>query len=187
MGLTPAERQRRHREKKYREWAEGPKVPCECGCGEFIPAITKNGEPAHYKHGHNPHGLETRFAKGSQPSEEWREWRATQRGPNHFRWNGGQWMSRGYVRVALSEEQAKVHPTALYHGRGWSIQRSHLVWNTAHPDDLVLPGENIHHLNKQRDDDRLENLHKMPKREHIGMHSKADPRPRDNRGRFCSS
>lgn len=67
MGLSPAERQRRHREKKYAEWANLPPIPCACGCGKMIPPINKNGIPATYAHGHNPEGREHWFQPGMEP------------------------------------------------------------------------------------------------------------------------
>ncbi len=60
MGLPSAERQRRHREKRYAEIAIMPKIPCGCGCGTLIAPINKQLKPATYAHGHNP----TEGAKG---------------------------------------------------------------------------------------------------------------------------
>ncbi len=59
--LTQAERQVRHRLKKYAELDKLPKVTCLCGCGVLISPINKLGKPAKYKHGHNPDGKETQF------------------------------------------------------------------------------------------------------------------------------
>ena len=50
MGLSAAERQRHYREKQWAKLANGPKVQCACGCGEWIPAVNKMGKPARYKH-----------------------------------------------------------------------------------------------------------------------------------------
>ena len=52
-----------------------PKIPCECGCGELIPSITRRGYPARFKNGH------------------------TQMGKLHFRWNGGRTKRDGYWLV----------------------------------------------------------------------------------------
>lgn len=57
MRLSPAERQQRHRQKKYAEWASMPPVPCQCRCGTLIPPTNKNGLPAKFAHGHNGVGM----------------------------------------------------------------------------------------------------------------------------------
>ena len=64
MGLSPAQRQARYRQKRYAALAELPMIQCACGCGEFIPPINKLGNLARYKHGHNPDGTATQFVKG---------------------------------------------------------------------------------------------------------------------------
>jgi hypothetical protein len=189
MGLSSAERQKRYREKKQAEWAALPKVECACGCGTLIAPINKMGKPARYAHGHNPGGEETRFQPGHDGSAgvEARKALGIYSGPGHPNWKGGQWrVGGGYVRVTITPEQAALWPTALKHGNGWSIQRSHKVWNEAHPDDLVETGYHVHHLNHQRDDDRPENLEKMLRGDHLRRHNAEEEphRRRDPAGRY---
>ncbi len=43
---------------------------------------------------------------------------------------------------------------------GKKLAASHLAWNTLHPDDPVVPGEEIDHINHIRDDNRGANLRK---------------------------
>lgn len=50
--LASAERAARHRAKLAASRAALPKVPCHCGCGEAIPAMTSMGTPARYRRGH---------------------------------------------------------------------------------------------------------------------------------------
>jgi len=68
MGMTPAERQRRYRERKVAQGYAGPCVPCACGCGTAIPAVTKTGKLARFKHGHNARvePIGQRFAAGQE-------------------------------------------------------------------------------------------------------------------------
>jgi hypothetical protein len=54
------------------------------------------------------------------------------------------------------DDAERAYPTA----HSGELPRSHLVWNRAHPDDLVQPGEQVRHVNRVRDDDRIENLEK---------------------------
>lgn len=54
---------------------------------------------------------------------------------------------------------------------GKRLYRSHAVWNAEHPDDLVLPGEIVHHQNENKADDVPENLEKMADVTHRSLHS----------------
>lgn len=184
MAMTDAEKQRRYQQRKAERIAAMPTIPCACGCGEQIPPINRRGEPARFKHGHNDAGRSTRFKAGQT---SWMKGRKGEAAPN---WRGGTYtVNGGYVRQRLTEAEAARHPTARRRSGGsWNIQRSHLVWNEAHPDDPVQPGEHVHHLNHVRDDDRIENLQKMKAGEHEAMHRREDlatgVRRRDEAGRF---
>ena len=192
--MSPAERTRRYREKKWAEWANGPQIKCACGCGTLIPATNKLGRPAKFAHGHNstPDHLRRLIAAGynSPGGAAYEAKRAngtlSLSGERSPRWKGGEWLiSSGYVRVTLTPEEAAQHPTALAHGGGWSIPRTHLVWNHHYPNDRVQPGDHIHHRNRIRDDDRIENLEKLDGKEHVSMHARAEPQPKDPiTGRF---
>jgi hypothetical protein len=90
------------RKAKYRACQEarknGSTVVCACGCGEMIPAHTATGAPATYKHGHNPAGVETRFAPGQEA------------------WNKGQpspWVTKAKRGKAHTPEQGAKHAEAL--------------------------------------------------------------------------
>jgi hypothetical protein len=50
------------------------------------------------------------------------------------------------------------------------MPRAHVVWNKYYPDDLVKKGEMIHHINENPRDDRICNLKKMTKTEHMKIH-----------------
>lgn len=48
--------------------------------------------------------------------------------------------------------------------------RYRVVWDETHPDDPVLPGEVIHHMNHDPSDDRPENLMKLSQGQHAREH-----------------
>ena len=53
---------------------------------------------------------------------------------------------------------------------------SHNVWNYYNPNDIIKDGEMIHHINKNPDDNRIENLEKMTIGEHTTLHHTGVPR-----------
>ena len=99
-------------------------------------------------------------------------------GADHPNFKGGYWNSskrstrRYYMQWVPTEERPK-HPTVT--SRGY-VHRSHFVWNTAHPNDPVIPGQLIHHINEDSEDDRLENLEKMASQVAHARHHFSKPR-----------
>jgi hypothetical protein len=87
---------------------------------------------------------------------------------------GSTWLSHGYAWVSPIDDAERAFPTSLKDGR---IKRSHLVWNRAHPDDPVLPGQLVVPLNGVRDDDRPENLEKLSDGVREKVRRRGDPRP----------
>jgi hypothetical protein len=174
--MTPVEKSEAYRQRRIAAAALMPKVPCQCGCGETIPPITKALKPARYKVGHAPGGEATRFKKGD--SENGRRGAEALRkqgrlsGSGHANWKGGESRDRtGYVRCTITKQQAALWPTATLNSYRWSIMRSHKVWNLAHPGDVVTSGYQVHHLNGIRDDDRPENLQKLSIDDHYAVHT----------------
>jgi hypothetical protein len=91
------------------------------------------------------------------------------RGEANPNWAGGQWTSdEGRIFVRVPDVERHLHPTMRKDGY---IQRYQYVWNTAHPEDPVLPGDVIHHLNEDPADDRLENLEKTTQSKHARDHA----------------
>lgn len=134
-------------------------------------------KPARFAHGHNPGGEATRFRPGDRENArrgvEARHAHGLISGPGNPNWKGGiRTAPGGYIFVRLTPEEAAKHPTAYLHARSWSIPRSHLVWNEHNPGDPVTPGYQIHHRNRITDDDRVENLEKMLRSEHLAMHGR---------------
>lgn len=80
---------------------------------------------------------------------------------------------RPYVQVHVPLATRHLHPTTDKRGR---ILRSHLVWDRSHPDDPVLPGEVVHHIDNDSLNDSPENLAKLPSQSAHARHHFTQPR-----------
>lgn len=133
---------------------------CSCGCGELIPRTNKHGDPATYKNGH--------YWKGKHHSAETRE-RISEAGraeknPN---WNGGRMISsHGYIKVLVKRGNKYVY-----------VYEHDLVIET-YLGRRLTKEERVHHINKNRQDNRIENLQLLTNSEHAILH---------NRERYLSS
>lgn len=89
--------------------------------------------------------------------EQWRRGDtvgATYRGDNHKNWRGGRSpRSSGYVSVKIADD----HPRINMATKSGHIMEHRLVMADYLGRDL-LPTENVHHVNGQKDDNRLQNL-----------------------------
>lgn len=110
--LTPAERQRRYRERRDQRSASLDPIPCACGCEQLIPPINKQGRPATFAHGHN--------SRGKQPAwtpEHMARMRAAVKTP----WTQGP--RRDEIRARIAESVKKQHERQRANGyipkRGW--------------------------------------------------------------------
>jgi len=104
------------------------------------------------------------------------------RGENHWNYKGG-WIQHNKNRDYYFMLCDKQFPTK----RGSYILRSHYVWNINNPNNLIYPGEVMHHKNNDSMDDGIENLEKISSQsEHASKHQKvlASIRKRDDKGRF---
>lgn len=91
---------------------------------------------------------------------------------NHHNWKGGTFNSGGYVM-----EYAPTHPK---NSKGYV--RQHRLVMERHLGRYLSRSEDVHHINGDKTDNRLENLVILSRSEHERLH-KTDAQ-RDNQGRF---
>lgn len=123
---------------------------CNCGCNESIPIRNTQGQLARYKHGHNPTSDPPHF-----------------RGPKHYHWKGGRNIDKdGYIQIYKPE-----HPFA---GPSGYVLEHRLVMEQ-HIGRYLERHEIVHHKNRNRQDNRIENLELISSlSEHRKLHGEED-------------
>lgn len=88
------------------------------------------------------------------------------RGEDHYRWKGGRYLDKdGYVLI-----QKPDHPNHDYHG----YVLEHRLIMEEYIGRFLRKDEDIHHINKNRQDNRIENLRLMTHGEHMILEHTVD-------------
>ncbi len=134
---------------RVRQWIEANrgKHLCQCGCQEYVVPT-----PLRYFRGKS-----LRFIQGHQ-----------NRGVHHPNYRGGMTISNGYVFI-LDHSHLRANPRG-YVRRGWLVIEAHLGRH-------LRKDEIIHHLNGNKQDDRLENLWVVSRSDHMSMHNSGCTNP----------
>jgi hypothetical protein len=82
-------------------------------------------------------------------------------------WKGGRIYERGY-RLVIAQD----HPKAILKGGGLRYVREHRLIMEKHLGRYLKDNENVHHINGNPSDNRLENLMLMDNSEHTSLHIK---------------
>jgi len=126
---------------------------CECGCGEQIPIHDSRGRSKRFKNYH--------YARVQPVREFTPEWRhklsLAHTGRRHWNWKGGRGKhSGGYMRVWT---------------RNGRILEHRYVWEKYYKACL-LEWADVHHINHNKTDNRVENLLAIMNWQHPTLHKK---------------
>ena len=131
---------------------------CECGCGESTRLAPHNnvtkgwvkGQPLRFVHGHHMRGVQRSVETRARMSAAQRG-RANPSGVDAPNWRGGRHRTQyGYVKVFVG----RAHP--MHDGNGYCFEHRLVV--AAAIGRPLDADEVVHHINRIRDDNRLENL-----------------------------
>ncbi len=82
-------------------------------------------------------------------------------GEKNGNWRGGKYTERGYVHVRASN-----HPNKNHNG----YVREHRLIMEAYLGRYLRPKEDVHHINGNRSDNRIENLELISRGKHASLH-----------------
>jgi hypothetical protein len=99
------------------------------------------------------------------------------KGKNNGNYKGGRWKVNFTKEIILSGKYDC--PYCDHRGR---VKEHQYVWWKKYVNDPILKGEVIHHKNFKRNDNRIKNLQKMKRSEHMKLHNKLNP----NKKCFCN-
>ena len=123
---------------------------CACGCGKTIAAFNRNGE-LFYAPGHH--------WRGKKRINENRN----QKGSLNNNYKGGRIIDGyGYIQIC-----SPGHPKATKRG---NYVREHILVMERNLGRYLIKGERVHHINGDKQDNRIENLKLMIHGEHSRHH-----------------
>ena len=150
---------------------------CGCGCDEQMDPFTSEGKPRRFINGHNsrlPRGGKVTWICTNCGTEK-TPFRSEvhercgncvsfrSKGPLHPRWEGGRTKKNGYVYVWKP-------------GHAEATKKGYVLEHRLVAEEMLgrpLSGqEHVHHLNRDRGDNRPENLSILQVSEHASLHGK---------------
>lgn len=135
---------------------------CHCGCGKQTKISTMSSRKKGSLKGHH-----NRFVLGHGSEHLNRGNPNPPSGEDHPNWKGGIRKSRGYVEVFIRKD----HPMSCMRSKAGYIREHRLVMAEFLGRPLTSD-EVVHHKNKIKDDNRIENLEILTKEKHTELHNK---------------
>lgn len=125
-------------------------ILCACNCGETLEERDTKGRLRSFIWGHQNRGRSI-----SLPSI---------RGENHYNWKGGRTVNdAGYILIRMP---------AHHRANKYGYVREHIVVYENYHKCCILPWIDVHHLDKDKKNNKPENLILITKSEHNKAHAK---------------
>lgn len=119
-------------------------ILCHCGCGKLVKLADRDGRIRKFLLDHYSQTMD-------------------RKGDKHPHWKGGRTKDKKYIIIKKPD-----HPNADKQG----YVREHIYIMSEHLGRPLKKGEIVHHINGQRDDNRIENLQLLPNQGiHLSIHS----------------
>lgn len=142
---------------------------CECGCGRAFMNPDRWGRTHRFVHGHNCGRFNVRAAGESNPFFGKRHSLETKKRMSITRLKGEPRINHdGYVLVWVGKD----HPMSYASGH----VLEHRLVMADHLGRVLGTEEVVHHVNGDKQDNRLENLDLLPNAEHVSLHRKTAKR-----------
>ena len=122
-------------------------VFCACGCGTTMERLDKYGRVRDFIHNHHRNGHK------AKPGEY-----DNRAGVNASNWKGGICKHKdGYIMIL-----SRGHP---FEDSRHYVMEHRLIWER-HNNAILLPWADVHHINGDKKDNRIQNIRAMMKRDH---------------------
>jgi len=140
---------------------------CYCECGQTTPLATQSSKRSGHIKGEHLKWIAGHSAKGANNARYGKVGTQTGKvGPKAAGWKGGKSNHRGYIWVWIR----KTHPMASMRYKSGYVSEHRLIM-AEHLGRPLDPKEIVHHKNGIKDDNRIENLEIMDRRQHHDHHA----------------